>query len=150
MTVLRRMVGGVGAAWLAALLLIALLAISNGEFSAESVGALGWLPGLAFAVVAPVVAALAAAARRVPGAVLVVCAVSGAVVGLVLTRLLGGLGDDTSVGVQVQGAGVGLLLGVAGWAGSRLAARSTIAAVVLPVTAGALWGTSMLLLLAAA
>jgi len=149
---IRAVLGGAAAAWLVVLGFLVLLAVRpHGEplslrGVASTVAAVGWLPGLAIAVLAPVAAALAVAVRRIPGGGAIACAVVGAAAGLAVDAAFYGPNPRTAV----WAAGVLSAAGVVGWFASPWASRSGIRVLLLVAVAAGVWTTALLLVMATA
>jgi hypothetical protein len=106
----------------------------------SAIAGIAWLTGLACAVLAPVAALLARAARRVRGGDALACGLVGAAGGYLAAQLLGGNG----MSLAVIGAGAGALCGLAGWAASASASRSSARTLALLVIAGGVWAVALL------
>jgi hypothetical protein len=146
---IRAVVGGAASAWLFVLGFLVLLALRPdvGPLSlrgvAEAVAALGWLPGIAIAVLTPVAALVAWALNRFPGGGLIACGLVGAVAGLAVYQLIGG----NMAPVTVVPVALGAASGVVGWLASPWASRSSARTVTLVLAAGGVWTTALLVLM---
>ena len=146
---IRAVLGGAAAAWLGALVLLALLplgvaAVGDGVVRpldvVGGVAAIGWLAGLVCAVFAPIAGLLAAVARRLRGGAALACGLVGAAGGIAVDAMFYGSTPPTAA----LGAVLGAASGGTGWAGSQWARRSTVRVVALLAAAPGIWGAALL------
>ena len=143
---MRAALGGAAAAWLASQVLTVGLDLRPGAGPgsvrdvASSVAVIGWLSGVACALLAPVAAVLALGVRRVPGGGALVSGLVGAAGGVGVVLLLGGNWGFA----HIVGAVLGAVCGVAGWFAASWANRSNVRSVALLVTAAGVWTAAVL------
>jgi hypothetical protein len=142
----RAVLGGAAAAWLAAQVLSMGLTVHPGAGPgslydlASTVAAIGWLAGVACALLAPVAAVLALAVPRLRGGGALISGLVGAAGGFVLVSLLAGNGMLP----HLVGAVLGAVCGGVGWSACSWAGRSSARVVGLLVTAAGVWTAAIL------